>query len=454
MHRYSLAQKLALGFAVIALASACLTSVLSNYLIAHHFDSFLSTQREERALALTRELEVLIYNNLITESWLQNVCSVAMADHVYMKVYGALDILLWEEGPCENHHHTIGAGKGAWTGPADEVSYSLKTPTGDLMGHVVFGYIPPVPSPAQIDYTNNIWLAGILAAGVAALFGAGIGWVVSQLMSKPLRDLAEAIDCYKVSRQTRPLEVPEERDEIGELTHAFSDLQTSLQQQETKRRHLTADVAHELRTPLAALRAQIEAIQDGVYEASPERLAGCHREILRLTSLVDDVENLANFEADNQFLDKRPSNLAAVVKDVSDGFAAAVSKAGLNLKVETISVIACFDPGRISQVVLNLLSNAAKYAPPGSTITVRIRATNDAAIIEVEDSGKGIPENDLPHIFDRFYRGEKSRSRKSGGAGLGLAIAKAIVEAHGGKITAVNIATGGARFIVKLPLNC
>lgn len=453
MTKHSLAKKLALSFAAIAMVSAYLTSVMSNYLISRQFDHYLSAHRQEREIALVRELEALITDgDQVSQRSLQNISGAAMADHVHIQIFDAEGYLLWEEGPWGMHHHMMGGFNDSWLSHMEEATYNLTSQDGQHFGQVVFGYVTAMLTPAQVGYARSIWLAGIIGAAAAAGVGVASGWFASLFISKPLRTLTRTINAFRGNRRANPLVVSRYGDEINDLTQAFADFQSSLEEQETHREQLTADVAHELRTPLAALRAQLEAMQDGVYEVTQERLASCHRDVLRLTGLVDDVESLASLEAAGHKINKQRCNLAEIAEEAAEGFMAVCAKAGLTLNVDTKPAYAYVDAGRIRQVVVNLLSNTIKYVPRGSTVRLSVKPAPGKVQIIVEDNGKGIPESDLPHIFKRFYRGDKSRNRKSGGAGLGLAITRAIVGAHDGRITVENLPTSGARFMVEIPV--
>lgn len=210
----------------------------------------------------------------------------------------------------------------------------------------------------------------------------------------------------------------------------------NIEKQEEIRKRLTADVAHELRTPLAAVSSNLEAIAEGALEPTPERIQKCYDEIQRLSRLVADMEKLATAESDVLKLDRQPLDLLGLVQDV---FPDATG--------DQVTINA--DRERMLQVLTNLRSNAEKYS--NGVISVIVQDTGKFAKITVTDCGQGIAPEDLPHIFERFYRADKSRSRSTGGAGIGLAIVKTIVEAHGGKVRAESEPGKGSTFTVLMP---
>jgi signal transduction histidine kinase len=217
----------------------------------------------------------------------------------------------------------------------------------------------------------------------------------------------------------------------------------TLEQQEKLRKDLTADVAHELRTPLTSIGTHLEAMSMGIFEPTSQRLQSCCDEVMRLSKLVSDLETLSKYE-NGLKLERQEIDLLEVVNG-----AAALS--GRAIAVSGGPVIISADRDRIAQVVANLLSNAEKYTPAEGEIGVSVDANEAQATITVTDSGAGIAQEDLPYIFERFYRTDKSRTRKTGGAGIGLAIVRSIVSAHGGRVAAASEPGRGSVFTVVLP---
>jgi signal transduction histidine kinase len=210
----------------------------------------------------------------------------------------------------------------------------------------------------------------------------------------------------------------------------------NIEKQEDIRRRLTADVAHELRTPLAALSTNLEAIAEGALEPTPERIQKCYDEIQRLNKLVSDMEKLATAESDVLKLNKQPIDMLGLARDVFT-------------EVTGVPVMINADRERLLQVLTNLKSNAEKYSD--GIVSVTVQDIGKFAKVTVTDRGQGIAPEDLPHIFERFYRADKSRNRSTGGAGIGLAIVKTIVEAHGGKVKAESEPGKGSTFTVLMP---
>lgn len=227
--------------------------------------------------------------------------------------------------------------------------------------------------------------------------------------------------------------------ELRELSRSINSLAREIEEAERRQSRLTADVAHELRTPLTCVRGYIEAMIDGVWEATPERLASCYEEVVRLSALVDDLGLLTDFEWERVSLDRTDFDLASLLRVTADQFAAAAMEKGIEIRCGLEPCPVNADYKRMKQVFVNLLSNAVKYTEKGA-VTVAVRREEGAggfrARATVADTGAGIDAEALPHVFERFYRADKSRNRETGGAGIGLSIAAAIVRAHGGILQA------------------
>ena len=224
--------------------------------------------------------------------------------------------------------------------------------------------------------------------------------------------------------------------EMKPLGESFNQLADSLVREETLRKQFTADFAHELRTPLATLRSQIEAFQDGIWKPDEMRLDQFHAELMRLVRLVNNLEKLIAAENPRIKLNKTKLETGEIVSFIEDQFIPLFVEKGLELKIQGKKESQWFlgDQDKIIQILINVVNNALQYTPPGSKVSIRVEEKNNRIVFIVKDEGEGISEKDLPLLFERFYRGDKSRDRKTGGVGIGLSIVKAFVEAHRGEI--------------------
>ena len=248
------------------------------------------------------------------------------------------------------------------------------------------------------------------------------------------------------------------RDEIGELTSTFNAMAEGLESAERQRRHMVADVAHELRTPLTNIRGYVEAMRDGLLEADEKTIQNVHQQTMYLAKLVDDLRLLAETEAGEFQLDSEPAVLAEVIARSVDAFRPQAQAKGIDLVFASSPDSAQterrveIDRMRIEQVMNNLLQNAVTHTPNGGRIDVVITESHDSVSVAVADTGEGIPSEELPNVFDRLHRVDPSRARSTGGAGLGLTIAKQLIEAHGGTIRAESTPGEGSTLTFSLPL--
>ena len=241
--------------------------------------------------------------------------------------------------------------------------------------------------------------------------------------------------------------------ELSELGNAVNHMAESLDNQEMLRRRLTSDVAHELRTPVANVSSNIEAIIEGVLEPTNERLSSCYNELERITGIITELEKLRQIEGENMILHIGHVDIYELAKEVKLIFENEMSKKNIRCDIIGEHIDVCVDKDKMSQVLNNLISNAVKYTDNYGNIQITVIQENENVVITVEDNGCGIDDNDIQYIFERFYRTDKSRNRSTGGAGIGLTITRAIVQLHGGTIHVESKKGVGSLFKVTIPAN-
>ena len=308
---------------------------------------------------------------------------------------------------------------------------------------------PPLSQFAVAINRSLVW-AGLVA-------GAG-GIILVALMSggalRPLRALNTA--ARRLGHGDLSQRVPTRgRDEVGVFALTFNSMAEGLEVAERQRENLVADVAHELRTPLSNIRGYIEAILDGVLEPDRATIDTIHEQVLLLGRLVEDLRLLALTEAGDLRLDLEPDSLDEVVRRSAEGFRPRADAGGVAIHIDLPAAMPLVDIDRmrIAQVMGNLLENAVRHTPSGGEVSVSATADDQVATVAVADTGEGIPAEELPYVFERFYRTDPSRARATGGAGLGLTIARRLVELHGGSIRAESGPGRGSRFIFELPVS-
>ena len=319
-----------------------------------------------------------------------------------------------------------------------------------MMGNTLQTYNTAIEASFR-QSLNNALLA---AALVATLVAAALSWYVSQRIVGPIRQLVKASH-YIAEGHYRERLAADQSDEIGDLTRSFNRMANALAETETMRQQLIADVSHELKTPLASIKGYMEGLQDSVIPATPETFQLVHREADRLQRLVNDLQELSRAETAQLQVVLRPNDPVELVNLAVAALRPQFDDKGITLETdlpaEAPPVRADLD--RIRQVLVNLLGNALQYTSPGGRVIVRLTRGDSAMRFSVQDTGIGLDAADLKRIFLRFYRVDKSRSRASGGSGIGLTIAWYIVEAHGGRIWADSAGPDqGSTFSFTLPL--
>ena len=320
---------------------------------------------------------------------------------------------------------------------------------GEQAGEAVVRFPDSGLGAADAALRTALWRAIAGAAGLAALLALVTGLLVARRITRPLERLiavTRAMGRGDRAARVGPISAP---GELGELATAFDQMANTLDRQEQLRRDLVADVAHELRTPIAVLQAGHEALLDGVTEPTPGQLASLRDEVLRLARMVGDLQTLAAADAAALQLTLSRQDLADVAASAADSLAGRFETAGIALERQLTPVEVLADAGRLHQVITNLLTNALKFTPAGGRVTVRAGPSGAEAALQVSDTGPGIPAEELPRIFDRFWRGRGAAHVS--GTGVGLAVAAELASAHGGSLAAHSSPGHGAQLTLTLP---
>lgn len=303
---------------------------------------------------------------------------------------------------------------------------------------------------AILDLRNYQARATAVGVGVAALVAVSIALLLSRAISKPIERVSRAT--AEIAGGNLGARVPAQPHysslEAKALTHNFNTMANSLDTYERERRAMIADIAHELRTPLAAMQARLEALLDELVPFEKSEAERLHRQVLLLSRLVQDLRTLSLADAGKLSLEKRDTDLVSLVRSVFDSYEARAKRQEVRLELNPSSqtVRACVDPDRVAQIVGNLLDNALRVTPAKGKVTATLHEDEEYAVLNISDTGPGLSEEGLAHLFDRFFQDKDTK----GSSGLGLAIVHALVTLHGGRVRASNHA-GGARFQVELP---
>ena len=322
------------------------------------------------------------------------------------------------------------------------------------IGYLIFTPGPVTTlRPIEQTFIDQVRQNLLLAALIASAIGAVLGLLFSRTLTRPLNRLVSAARAIAAKDLTHRVE-PTGTVEVANVAYAFNDMAASLQKAEQLRRNLVADVAHELRTPLSVMQGTLTAQLDGVFPLDLEETAKLYDETRLLSRLVDDLRELAQVEAGQLQLNIGGIDLKHVIAATASAFDGVASEKQVSLSDESArqwpKVNA--DSERVAQVLRVLISNALRHTPANGTITIRSAMFADCVEVSVHDTGDGIAPDELPYVFDRFWRGDRSRARETGGSGLGLAIAKQLIEAQGGSIGVESQPGQGSRFWFRLPI--
>jgi len=448
--------KLTLAFLAIALAAVGVVAVLSARTTGAQFRQYV------------------VSSGMAAQSvWAEELVSY----YARQGSWAGVETVLTQAGPGVG----FGPGRGAMAGAslnlavADASGRVVATRTGQMVGERLSASTLAQGTPLNLDgrpigtlliihsadvaldvagqaFLRQVQTSLVWAALLAVLLALALGLLVTRLLTAPLAHLTQAATSIAHGDLQQHVAI-RGTDEIGKLGEAFNRMAASLVEAETLRKNLVADVAHELRTPLTIIQGNLQAILDGVYPLAPGQIAGIYDETRLLTRLVDDLHDLALADAGKLRLDRAPVDPVALAQSAIEHFTPAAEGAGVRLELRAHGKVGPVegDADRLAQVLRNLLGNALRHTPAGGLVTVQVRQLADQVQLQVADTGSGISPEDLPHIFDRFYRSDKSRSRPGGGAGLGLAIARQLVSAHGGQIEVESTPGEGTTFTVTLP---
>ncbi len=457
----SLKAKLSFSYVMVAIIAVCILSVIANVFLERLFQDYIKQNQENK----NKQVAALIKQQYQGDDrWkqgtIQEIGINALEQGMIIRVTDERGRVIWDatvhnNGLCQqmiNHMAENMASRypnfrGGYRVNNYPVHYQFRE-----VGRVEIGYYGPYyfndTDLAFITTLNRI-LIGV--AVITLLFALGAGMMMARNLSSPIARVIAAAD--KIAKGDLGDRIRESSDirEINQLTGAINELAASLQNQEMLRKRLTADVAHELRTPLATVQSHLEAMIDGIWPADQARLKSCHEEIERIARMVKDLRRLAKYEGEELELHESSFDLGALVRGIALNFEPEFKAKGVALELRTEAEPIRADRDKLSQVAVNLIANALKYTNPGGKVTVETGRTDADLMLKVSDTGIGIALEDLPYIFERFYRADKSRNRLSGGSGIGLAIVKAIVDAHRGRISVESELGSGTAFTVFFP---
>ena len=315
---------------------------------------------------------------------------------------------------------------------------------------LLFVTTPGAPAPTGLDLSPANWARIVAVTAVVLLVAIGVTALVGVRLVRPLRALTAAAGRMRNGDGTARVTVTG-RDEIARLADAFNDMAEHRRQVEELRRAMVGDIAHEMRNPVTNIRGWLEAAEDGVVPLDEDLMSSLLEEALLLQHVIDDLQDLSAADAGELRLHPQAVDLADLLPAIADAFTASAERAGVTLTVYAPPAVVTADPIRLRQAVGNLVTNAIRHTPAGGRVTISSRTEEAAHVIDVADTGPGLSAADQSLVFERFWRAEKSRSRQTGGSGLGLTIVRKLAEAHGGTASVTSRPGAGATFTLRLP---
>lgn len=459
----SLYKRLSIGFLFTIIVSILIVSFISNKMIDNHFNQYLSEEHKSRVDSIVKLVDDLYSSQEgYTVSDSEEILRYAVMENFYIEVRDNENKRIFTSGkdhlvPNNMMNSMMSGMMGRYynmrAGEYIEEKYPLEI-NNNNEGTIIIGYFGNWNASQEAMGFKMTLNQSLLIAGIAALIiGLIISLVISRGLTIPLVKISKTAEEMTRGNLGVRADVRTNTREIDNLSMSINYLAQTLQQQDALRKKLSSDMAHEIRTPLTTVKTYIEAIIDGIWEPTKERLASCYEELERITKLTDNLQNLAKVEQVNLVVNKTKLNASSEVRKILNTFEPMYGKKKLKIMPEIEEgIIVNLDKDKFKQIMYNLLSNAYKYSEEDNFVFVRLKKEDSWVKIEVEDRGIGIDEKDLPYIFERFYRSDASRSRDTGGAGIGLTITKSLVEVLGGKIEALSIKGKGSVFRVKLPV--
>lgn len=443
-------QKLALSFVLAVVVVTLVAFTLVNIAFERRFQSYI---QERQAVINQRIVQTLALIYVRSGGWPRETAMLmphwAMMSGVKIKIVAPGGEVIAQTS--ENMMEMIGSQESNYNAVSKipvivdgvKVGTAYITPVGDQNG------VPGEDIRFRQSVSRLIILGGLVAAAVALV----ISYLLAIRLTAPLEVMTAAARRMEAGDLTQRVNVKSD-DEIGGLAEAFNHLAAALKRQEDLRQNLTADIAHELRTPLATIQSHIEAFLDNVMKPDEKNIRSIHEEIVRLTRLVEDLGEIAKLESGKANIVKSKADLNILTDKVVANLKPLFDEkqVALTLDRDAKPLNAKVDPDKIYQVLYNLLANSLKFTASGGETRVSLVKDDRKVSITIKDTGIGIQAKHLPFIFERFYRVDKSRSRTTGGAGIGLTVAKQLVEAHNGQISVTSEPGRGTEFKVTLPL--
>ncbi|MBS5786853.1 MAG: HAMP domain-containing histidine kinase [Clostridioides difficile] len=451
---------------IITLVSVILLVVVAigvsiNKVFQKKFGDYITKNYDKEVSAMLNSIESGYQDNKWDTMSIKKMGDIAITKGIFVEVYDQDKNLVW--GAMQSNrsrcHEVMGSIRNNmnnmhnnWDGDYTVELHELYDESQKPIGIASIGsYGSLYYMDNDVDFLNEINKIIAILGIVMTIITIMIAILIANKISRPIEVVSNMANEMGKGGYKKKLEYESNISEIDKLITSINELAYKLDEQENLRKRLTTDVAHELRTPLTNIQTHIEAMIDGIWEPSNDRLNSVNEEVIRLTHLVNELKNLAKFDSEKSKLELSEVDVPGIIKNTIYNNQGSALEKNINITSDIEDITTYLDKEKITQVVLNLLSNAIRYTNEYGNINIRAYRDNNDIKIHVKDDGIGIPKDKMNYIFERFYRIDESRSKDTGGIGVGLTIVKSIVDLHGGSIYVNSVEGKGSEFVVVIP---
>ena len=459
----SINSKLIISFTLIMIATILSIKLFVNTIFKDSFEKYVD---DSNKVEVNHLIEFDLKNLYTNESWntefIENLGIEAIRKGIAIEIYDKNDNKVWSvfedekvlsDKTLNDISKNMKSIEKQWDNYFEELKVDINDDEGNiLVGYAYIGhYASTYYMENDVEFFNAINRIIIIIGVISISSIIIISIIISRSIAKPISKVSKMTKYIGEGNYKNKLNYKSNIMEIDDLINSINKLSNELNDQENLRKQLTGDIAHELRTPLTSIKGHLDAIIVGIWEPTNERLNSINEEVKRITNLVDELRKLAKFDSGKDNLNKEIVNLKNYIKSIVYNYEGKALEKNIVIKYQLENIEALIDKEKFAQVIINILSNAIKYNNGNNEIYIKVFKKNNSINISIKDSGIGIPKSEYKNIFERFYRLDKSRGANEKGAGVGLTIAKSIVNAHGGEIEVYSEINKGSEFIISLP---
>ena len=460
--KLKLNSKLILSLVLVIILVVVAIAVSINSIFEKKFEEYIIKNNEREVSNIINSIESEYVDGRWNLYSIEKIGEKAIDSGIFIDLYDTNEYLIWgartySQDMCNammgSIEHNMNHMMTNWHGKYTEKTFDLKNSTNEVIGKIKIGtYGSLYYMDNDVDFLKEINKV-ITAVGILmTLITIFIAILIANNIAKPIEVVSNMANLMGDGGYDNTIEYQSNIYEIDTLIRSFNNLSSKLEEQENLRKRLTTDISHELRTPLTNVQTHLEAMIDGIWEPNIERLNSVNEEVIRLTNLVNQLKNLAKFDSEKNKLNLSEVNIEKLIKNIVYNNQGCALEKNINIVFSLESINTYVDKDKISQVIVNLLSNAIRYTNNGGNIYINAHKEKENIKIHFKDDGVGIPKESLNYIFERFYRVDESRSKETGGIGVGLTIVKSIVDLHKGKIEVKSKINKGSEFIITLPI--